>query len=135
MSIFDAPTRESCIARRERTNTPLQALVLMNEEQYFYAALRCAKELLDDADLDEDQNIRQAYEKVTSQLPNASEMRSLKGALRDFRQEYLNDAAAAQAVTASIADADADPQERVELAAWTLLVHSLLNLDITKTRQ
>ena len=135
MRIFDAPTRESCIARRERTNTPLQALLLMNEEQYFYAAMHCAKELLDESDLDENRKIRRAYEKVTSQLPSASEMKSLRGALRDFRQVYADDVAAARAMTADIAGANADPEEQVELAAWSMLVHSLLNLDITKTRQ
>ncbi len=55
MTIFDAPTRESCIARRERTNTPLQALVLMNEEQYFKAARCFARELLENADLSDEQ--------------------------------------------------------------------------------
>ena len=53
MTIFDAPTRESCIARRERTNTPLQALVLMNESQYFSAAIHRAKQLLNDSEDDD----------------------------------------------------------------------------------
>ena len=135
MSIFDAPTRESCIARRERTNTPLQALVLMNEEQYFLAARHCAGELLADPGSDEDGKIRRAYEKVTSQLPEATEMKTLKGALHDFRQLYADDDALARALTANLADPGTNQSGRAELAAWTMLVHSLLNLDVTKTRQ
>ena len=135
MTIFDAPTRESCIARRERTNTPLQALMLMNEKQYFYGAMHCAKGLLEKSDIDESQRIRLAYEKVTSQLPGVREMKSLEDALRDFKQVYVDDTASARAMTADIAGADADPQQQAELAAWTMLVHSLLNLDIAKTRQ
>jgi hypothetical protein len=135
MSIFDAPTRESCIARRERTNTPLQALVLMNEEQYFLAASYCARELLRSAEREDDERIRLAFEKVTSQLPGAAEMESLQDALHDFRKLYASDAASAAAITTDLLHVGADPAERIELAAWTMLVHSLLNLDVTKTRQ
>ena len=135
MTIFDAPMRESCIARRERTNTPLQALVLMNEQQYFYATLQCAKELLMEPGLSEDQRIQLAYEKVTSQLPDAGEMVSLQNALQDFRQVYAEDVVAARTMTANLTDEDIPAEKPVELAAWTMLVHSLLNLDITKTRQ
>jgi hypothetical protein len=46
MTIFDAPSRDACIARRERTNTPLQALLLMNEPEYFKAAAHKAKTLM-----------------------------------------------------------------------------------------
>jgi hypothetical protein len=135
MAIFDAPMRESCIARRERTNTPLQALVLMNEGQYFHAALHCAKELLAETGLSEDERMQLAYEKVTSQLPDAREMVSLKNGLHDFKHIYAEDAVTARTMTANLADEDLSVEKPVELAAWTMLVHSLLNLDITKTRQ
>ncbi len=135
MTIFDAPMRESCIARRERTNTPLQALVLMNEQQYFHATLQCAKKLLTEPGLSEDQRIQLAYETVTSQLPDAREMVSLQNALQDFRQVYAEDVVAARTMTANLTDEDISAEKPVELAAWTMLVHSLLNLDITKTRQ
>ena len=135
MAIFDAPTRESCIARRERTNTPLQALVLMNEEQYFYAARHTARELLKTSDLDDERRVRLAYEKVTSQLPNTFESKRLQSALHDFRQLYGDDAASARAMTVDLFGTDAAPHERMELSAWTMLVHSLFNLDVSKTRQ
>ena len=86
MTIFDAPTRESCIARRERTNTPLQALVLMNEQQYFAAAKACARQLLKATNQSDDQRLLQAYESITSHLPDPSEMISLRGGLEAFRQ-------------------------------------------------
>jgi hypothetical protein len=133
MTIFDAPTREACIARRERTNTPLQALVLMNEPQYFKAAQRFAKDVLvrrgssDVTDL-----LRYAYESVTSCVADDEELADLANAVEQFRAVYIADPKAAQAVTAEAGDiTDA---ERVELAAWTMLVNSLFNLDITKTR-
>jgi len=135
MAIFDAPMRESCIARRERTNTPLQALVLMNEQQYFQAALHCAIELLAEPALSEDERIRLAYEQVTSQLPGSNEMVSLQNALQDFKHIYTKDPVTAQAITANLTDEDLSVDKPVELASWTMLVHSILNLDITKTRQ
>ena len=62
-------------------------------------------------------------------------MESLREALRDFRQLYSHDTGAARTMTTNILPPDSSVEEHVELAAWTLLVHSLLNLDITKTRQ
>jgi hypothetical protein len=107
----------------------------MNEQQYFHATLQCAKELLMEPGLSEDQRIQLAYEKVTSQLPDAREMVSLQNALQDFRQVYTEDVVAARTMTANLTDEDISAEKPVELAAWTMLVHSLLNLDITKTRQ
>lgn len=122
MSIFDAPSRESCIARRERTNTPLQALLMMNEEQYFAAAKHWAESLLAQTDVSDDQRINQAYEEVTAHIPDPTTLATLQEGLNGFRELYKHDANAAT-------------EQESELAAWTMLVHSLLNLDITKTRE
>ncbi len=133
MTIFDAPTREACIARRERTNTPLQALVLMNEPQYFKAAQRFALDVLSRSESSNVADLlRYAYESVTSCGADDEELAELTDAVEQFRAVYIADPAAAQTMTAEarkLTDA-----ERVELAAWTMLVNSLFNLDITKTR-
>ncbi|MFT4542703.1 MAG: hypothetical protein ACI841_001277 [Planctomycetota bacterium] len=135
MTIFDAPTREACIARRERTNTPLQALLLMNERQFFHAAGNCAKTLLAIPGLNDSERLRLAFERASSQLPSARRLEILKHGLDTFRGLYAGDAGSALAMTEGKAADNATPEQRAELAAWTMLVHSLLNLDVCKTRQ
>ncbi len=139
MTIFDAPTRESCIARRERTNTPLQALLLMNEQQHFTAAVHCAKRLLDRPGWNDQQRITVAYESITSQLPAADTIRQLQTARNEFLKLYHDDPAAAQAMVTASNDPDiatiSDSSQQAELASWTMLVHSLFNLDVAKTRE
>ena len=135
MTIFDAPTREACIARRERTNTPLQALMLMNETQFFTAATHCAQQVLQDPALSDDQRINRAYETITSQLPTQKEAAILTQALEDFREHYGKDVQAARAMTSSLLTTSASEKDSVELASWTMLTHAMLNLDIVKTRQ
>jgi len=144
MTILDAPTRESCIARRERTNTPLQALLLMNEQQYFRAAMHFAHLLLQAAPNNENsvtdaQLLRQAYERVTAHLPSEAVMSQLQDTLEQFRAIYRDDTAEAAAMLAESDDklvhAIVEKPRQVELAAWTMLVHSLLNLDVTKTHE
>ena len=82
MTIFDAPTRESCMARRERTNTPVQALVLMNESQYFLAAKELATRVLAEAGPDHDDRIRHAYEIVTARSADQVEQQKLRRGLK-----------------------------------------------------
>ncbi|MDA0766617.1 MAG: PSD1 and planctomycete cytochrome C domain-containing protein [Verrucomicrobia bacterium] len=131
MSIFDAPTREACIARRERTNTPLQALVLMNEDQYFGAAKKFAENLFEVPELNEDQRLARAYETVTSQEPSELTVGKLREGLKGFRGYYSSNPDLAKAV----AGEEGDEVSRAERAAWTMLVHSLLNLDVVKTHE
>jgi hypothetical protein len=139
MTIFDAPTRESCIARRERTNTPLQALLLMNEEQHFAGAMHYARELLDRSDLTDDEKIVMAYETITSQLPGDKTIGQLQTARQDFQRLYTTDPAEAKAMVSASLDpgiaAISAAEQQADLASWTMLVHSLLNLDVTKTRE
>ena len=135
MTIFDAPTREACIARRERTNTPLQALLLMNEREYFRATTQAAKRLLSTPVETDRQRIELAYETVTSQLPEPAELETLTQALGSFRELYRAEPDLATAFGTQASTSSQGPPDRAELASWTLIVHSLLNLDITKTRQ
>src|SRR5262245_5890274 len=134
MSIFDAPTRESCTSRRERTNTPVQALLMMNENQYFEAARHLAEDLLAARDQSDDQRLRVAYESITSRLPDAAELADLRTGLDSFRSVYMDDAAAAQALASNLTQQASDAQ-RIELAAYTMVINSLFNLDVAKTRE
>jgi len=139
MTIFDAPSRESCIARRERTNTPLQALLLMNEENYFRAAMHYAKTLMQTAAPNNEARISRAYEVITSQIPDAATLSELSNAWQEFQSEYAKDPSMTQAMLSASKDPEIrtmdDPKQQAELAAWTMLVHSLLNLDATKTHE
>jgi hypothetical protein len=110
MTIFDAPSRDACIARRERTNTPLQALLLMNEPEYYKAAQHKAKTLIAEKGTTEEKLIR-LHEAVTAQLPSEKTLNTLKKGLTTFRQNAS------------------------EHFAWTMIVHTLLNQDSFKNKQ
>lgn len=133
MTIFDAPTRESCTSRRERTNTPVQALLMMNESQYFEAARHFAQQLLDTPDQNDAQRLSIAFESITSHLPSAEEQARLLSGLENFREIYRQDVQSAHAMTADTNLSSDD--RRIELAALTMVVNSLFNLDATKTRE
>lgn len=133
MTIFDAPTRESCTSRRERTNTPVQALLMMNESQYFEAARYFAQQLLSTPNQSDDERLRIAFESVTSQLPDADEQANLRSGLDAFRAVYRDDMDAAREMTSDLTLAS--DEQRIELAAFTMVVNSLFNLDAAKTRE
>ncbi len=132
MTIFDAPTRESCVSRRERTNTPVQALLMMNESQYFEAARHFAQQLLANEQSDTDR-LRKSFESVTSHLPDQEEQANLQNGLDGFRAVYREDLDAARELTSALPSAS--DSQRIELAAYTMVVNSLFNLDAAKTRE
>ncbi|MGB7326032.1 MAG: PSD1 and planctomycete cytochrome C domain-containing protein [Rubripirellula sp.] len=139
MTIFDAPSRESCIARRERTNTPLQALLLMNETQYFSAAMKLAYSLQNETDLSVTDQISLAYESTTSLPPDDAVLEVLAEAHAQFHASYVADPDSAEAmITGSeIAEVQAvkDPAAQADLAAMAMIVHSIFNLDRVKTHE
>ncbi len=133
MTIFDAPTRESCTSRRERTNTPVQALLMMNESQYFEAARHFAQKLLDTPQKSDAERLSIAFESVTAHQPDDDEQADLRNGLEGFRSIYRDDLEAARAMTADLTIAS--DAQRIELAALTMVVNSLFNLDAAKTRE
>jgi hypothetical protein len=133
--MLDAPTREFCTIKRAATNTPLQAFVLWNDEQFVEAARVLAQRTLADATAATDeQKLAAMFRRCTSQAPEADELAALAQALADFRARYANDEASAK----QLIEVGESPTEMGldarELAAWTLLGSALLNLDATISR-
>ena len=133
LTILDAPTREACIARRERTNTPLQALLLLDEPEYLKAARQLARKTLADRSLDPAERLAVLYETITSQLPNAGETKLLVTMAEDLQNTYDKKPKLAD----QLCDGAQLPQDvsTAELASWTMVVSTIYNLDITKTRE
>ncbi|MDB4473098.1 DUF1553 domain-containing protein, partial [bacterium] len=128
MTILNAPTREDCTARRERTNTPLQALLLMNEEQYMKAARELAVEALN---WEDEGRLSAVYETITGRVPDVQELEILQKALSDFKALYQTHPELTAAFTGEGTNGDHQPES---IAAWAMIINTLYNLDITKTR-
>ncbi|MBW3541791.1 MAG: DUF1553 domain-containing protein, partial [Planctomycetes bacterium] len=129
MTTFDAPSRESCRVRRERTNTPLQALVLMNEEQFFEAARRLAERALTEGGTTPADRAAWMFRVATARPPQPDELESLLSVYRGSLEEFAADAEAAKKL---IEVGETKPDESLppaELAAWTLVANTVLNLD------
>ncbi|MCW1922624.1 DUF1553 domain-containing protein [Luteolibacter arcticus] len=130
MATFDAPSREICTLRRDRSNTPLQALVLLNDPVYVEAAQALARRLMATASAPEDV-IREGFRRVLSRVPSGTELKRLLELRQELLADYRKDPKkAAEMATVPIgplpAGADAN-----ELAAWTAVAGVLLNLDET----
>ena len=131
MDIFNAPSREVCTVRRERTNTPLQALATMNDIQFVEAARRLAETLVrEGCDCDcVDSRFGIIARKLLARPFTEAEDKvvrdSFKGLL-DYYKAHPDDAAKLVAVGESKVDATLDVPL---LAAWTMLANELMNLD------
>ncbi|MGY8770004.1 MAG: PSD1 and planctomycete cytochrome C domain-containing protein [Pirellulales bacterium] len=133
MTIMNAPSREFCTPKRERTNTPLQALLLMNEQEFFKAARACATLTLEETKNDVDPGLSLLYEKVTSHRPAADRLELLRKTLDEFRVMYSKNKQLTETLTSDLTDMKYE--QRVEIAAWTMLTHSLLNLELAKVKR
>jgi len=128
MVTFDAPTRENCTVRRERTNTPLQALVTMNDPQFFEAARRLAEEAVD-AGPELDQQLDFMSARLLSRPLQSREREIVADSYRDFLRFYdSNPDQAQKAVSVGASEPDLSPGPAV-LAALTMTANQLLNLD------
>ncbi|MCG8585342.1 MAG: DUF1553 domain-containing protein, partial [Pirellulales bacterium] len=128
MSILDAPSREACSVRRERTNTPLAALMLLNDPQYVEAA-RVLAESTVKVQGDDTARIAAMFKRATARKPSTPEMSELLDSHKQHVEHYAGKAPAAKqliAVGESKPDASLDPSQ---LAAWTMTANLILNLD------
>jgi hypothetical protein len=131
---FDAPDRETCTVRRARTNTPLQALVLLNDPTYVEAARQLAERLMRDGGARVDHRITQAFRLATARAPKPAEARLLLELLEANRAAYRADP---QAALKLLQVGESPRDERLdagELAAWTIVASTILNLDETVTK-
>lgn len=133
MSTFDAPDRETCTVRRPRTNTPLQALVLLNDPTYIEASRKLAERLLNRTGTDADR-VAWAFRLATARIPSSEEKAILLRVLEQQRRHYRANLPAAEELL-STGEATRDlTLDAAELAAWTLLSSTILNLDETVTK-
>ena len=128
MEIFNAPTRENCTVYRERTNTPLQALVTMNDPQYFEAARVLAERSLQESP-SFDGRIKRMAEHLLARPLNAQEQALAEGAFSDYKAYYTAHPEDAHKMLRQ-GDSAPDPSlPEGEFAAYTMLANQLMNLD------
>jgi hypothetical protein len=129
MTTLDAPSRESCCVRRERTDTPLQALLLLNETQFVEAARVLAQRVLREAGEGPEARARHLFRLVTTRAPDAAELTELLAAYRDHRAAFARDPQAARRLI-DVGETKPDSAlDTTELAAWTMIANVVLNLD------
>jgi hypothetical protein len=129
MDIFNAPSREVCTVHRERTDTPLQALVAMNDPQWVEAARVLATRAIRVAPPDADKRLDFITDRVLARTFDPRERAICKQSLADFNQmyhEHPDDAKKLIAAGDSKPDASIPP---AELASWTMLASQIMNLD------
>ena len=128
MVIADAPSRESCIIRRERTNTPLQALLFMNEPQFVESARAFAQRAMFSNDKI-DARLKWMFEQATGRSPSAKQLQVLTGFYQAQLEVYNKDEAAARKLI-NVGTTPPDPKLNVsELAAMTMVGNLILNMD------
>lgn len=131
MSTFDAPNREQSCTARGRSNTPLQALQLMNDIQHVEAARNFAQRMIKEGGDTAEKRIAWAWLNVTARQPQADELKVALNALTQHRNRYASDAESA-AELISYGESAADKSIAVdELAAYTLIANLIFNLDET----
>ena len=134
LALLDAPAREICTVRRARTNTPLQALALLNDVQFFETARHLARRMMVEGGADPDGRIRLGWRLATARPPSPQESDELRELLEHYQAIYTEDPEAALEL---LGVGDSEPDGTLpasELAAWTLIANLLLNLDETVTK-
>lgn len=129
MQILDAPSREVCTVRRPRTNTPAAALALMNDVQFVEASRQLAERVCREAGPEDRDRIRQAFRMATARWPDDREAAVLQEMLDAYRADYAADEVGANALLDQGESSVSSTVPAAELAAWTMICNTVLNLD------
>ena len=135
MTTFDAANRETCAVRSPRTNTPLQALNLMNDKTYVESANRLAQRMLKAGGSTTEARIAYGFRLATARLPQPQEARVLSDVFDRFKSSHQQDPEATQQFLAHAGSFGDEALDPVELAAYTGLASLILNLDETITKE
>jgi hypothetical protein len=134
MLIFDSPSREKCVIQRQRTNTPLQALVTLNDPQFLEAARAFAERLLKSDKSDTAGRIDLAYRFATARLATGREVKILTQLYQKNLARFQSAPETAEEflkVGESLRDESFDASEH---AAWMVVAQTIMNLDESLTR-
>ena len=135
MATFDASARETCVVRETRTNTPLQALTLMNDVTFVEAARILAQRMMSEGPDDAAERIRLGFRLATARTPGPRELAILRAGLDRHLAEYRKDPVSASNLI-SLGESPPDGElEASELAAYTAVANLILNLDETVTKE
>lgn len=133
LAAFDAPNRETCVTSRPRTNTPQQALVLMNDVTFVEAARAMAGQTLAACDTTEARIDHLLFAAAGRQATQA-ERRIFTSLTEDLQTSYENDLTLADSLIAVGESSDNRPIDQIELAVWTAVANVILSLDEVITR-
>ena len=128
MATFDAPNREVCALRRPRSNTPLQALVTLNDPVYIEAAQALARRMSELTGTT-DEKIRYGFRLCLARPPRKAEAQRLLNFFEEARAKFQREPEQARLLTGNPAEKSPEDGKFVELAAWTAVANVLLNLD------
>ena len=135
MMTFDAASREYCVLQRSRTNTPLQALALLNEVAFVEAARHLAQQMLKYDAVDDVERLRWGWRQLTARYPSKYELTVLQKMLAVSRKKYETDIESARELIA-FGESVASPEfSSEELAAFTIVANLILNLDEVINRE
>jgi len=133
LAAFDAPNRETCVTGRPRTNTPQQALVLMNDVTFVEAARSLADHMLANAEATEDR-INNMFLAATSRPMSDAEAKVFAALLHDLRKRYAAQPSLANELIAAGETSTSAPINPTDLAVWTAVANVILSLDEAITR-
>ncbi len=134
MAVMDAPSREVCTVRRERTNTPLQALMLMNDPQFVEAARALAERIMKEGGLTNRDRLAFAFELATARQPDIEETAILEKTFKNHLHRFKSDPESATKLIKLGESKVDDSIEITKLAAWTMIANLILNLDEVLTK-